>query len=140
LLWRESPVTTARPTDGRGEAGQSEPGVAVSPETTLSLPPDANAATGAVGAPPESIHRGHSGIVWAVAFGPDPAGRWVASAGEYSAVKVWYSQTARFSATSAATRASSPTWRSARLLISGSRDRTVRVWDFSHAEKNALDP
>ena len=51
-------MTTARPIDGRpGDAGQSEPGVAGSPEPTFGPPPAANAPTGAVGAPPESTHR-----------------------------------------------------------------------------------
>jgi WD40 repeat protein len=78
--------------------------------------------------------RGHSGEVYTLAFSPDEEGRWVASAGEDSAVKIWDSHTGKLVRSFrghtglVSSVAFSP---DGRLLVSGSRDHTVKVWDLT---------
>jgi WD40 repeat protein/serine/threonine protein kinase len=77
---------------------------------------------------------GHSGEVYTLAFSPDADGRWVASGGEDGAVKVWDSHTGEVVRTFrghtglVSSVAFSP---DGRRLISGSRDKTVKVWDLT---------
>ena len=79
-----------------------------------------------------------SRVAWALAFSPNDDGRWIASAGEDSAVKVWDSHTGTFVRSFrghtglVSSLAFSP---DGGRLVSGSRDHTVKVWDVTQLEK-----
>jgi WD40 repeat protein len=76
----------------------------------------------------------HSGEVYTLAFSPDEGGRWLATAGEDSAVKIWDSHTGEFIHSFrgheglVSSLAFSP---DGERLVSGSRDKTVKVWDMT---------
>ncbi|HUE72151.1 MAG TPA: serine/threonine-protein kinase [Pirellulaceae bacterium] len=78
--------------------------------------------------------EGHNGEVYTVAFSPDEDGRWIASGGEDSAVKIWDSHSGTFVRNFRGHTglvsgvAFSP---DGRRLVSGSRDKTVKVWDVT---------
>jgi WD40 repeat protein len=78
--------------------------------------------------------RGHNGEVYALAFSSDKDGLWIASGGEDSAVKVWNSHTGKLVRNFrghmglVSSVAFSP---DGQRLVSGSRDKTVKVWDMT---------
>ena len=77
---------------------------------------------------------GHNGEVYTLAFSPDDDGRWIASGGEDSAVKIWDSHTGKLVRNFrghmglVSSLAFSP---DGKRLVSGSRDKTVKVWDMT---------
>src|SRR5262249_42569329 len=81
--------------------------------------------------------EGHNGEVYTVAFSPDKDGRWLASAGEDSVVKIWASHSGAFVRNFrghtglVCSVAFSP---DGRRLVSGSRDKTVKVWDLTQLQ------
>jgi len=82
----------------------------------------------------KSTFRGHKGEVYSLAFSPDDGGRWIASGGEDTTVKVWDSHTGKLVHTFrghlglVSSVAFSP---DGKYLVSGSRDYTVKVWDLT---------
>jgi WD40 repeat protein/serine/threonine protein kinase len=78
--------------------------------------------------------RGHSGEVYTLAFSPDEEGRWIATGGEDCAVKVWDSRTGtlvrNFRGHTGLVSSLAFTPNGSRL-VSGSRDKTVKIWDVT---------
>jgi len=86
--------------------------------------------------------RGHSGDVCAVAFSPDREGRLVAAGGEGSTVHVWNSHTGtlvRSFRGHTGLVSSLAFTRDGRSLVTGSRDKTVKVWDVSQLSDEDRD-
>src|SRR5262249_40101641 len=82
--------------------------------------------------------RGHKGEVWTAAFSPDPSDRWIAWTEEDKTVKVCDSHTGTLvrsfrGHTGAVTSVAFSL--DGRLLVSGSRDGTVKVWDVTSLGK-----
>jgi WD40 repeat protein/serine/threonine protein kinase len=81
-----------------------------------------------------SPFRGHSKEVYAVAFSPTDERPWIASGGEDGKVKIWDSRSGELVRTLrghtgiVSSLAFSP---DGNRLYSGSRDKTVKVWDLS---------
>jgi WD40 repeat protein/serine/threonine protein kinase len=81
--------------------------------------------------------EGHGGDIHAVAFSPN--GLWVAAGGEGSTVRVWDSRTGNLvrSFRGHTGLVSSLAFSTDGRLVSGSRDRTVKVWDVSRLDEAA---
>jgi eukaryotic-like serine/threonine-protein kinase len=86
--------------------------------------------------------RGHTGDIQAAAFSPDREGRWVAAAGEDSTVKVWDTHTGKLVRSFrghigvVSSLAFHP---DGKRLFSGSRDKTVKVWDVTQLSGEVAD-
>jgi WD40 repeat protein/serine/threonine protein kinase len=86
--------------------------------------------------------RGHKGEVYTLAFSPDDDGRWIASAGEDTTARIWNSHTGKLVHTFrghlglVSSVAFSP---DGKFLVSGSRDKTVKVWDMTQLSSEVGD-